>query len=68
MTARRAAIVMSDVYQLATGKALRPEEAVEYLRDPRAFCHLIEASGALDDPLRRAALEKLIQEEVPDGV
>jgi hypothetical protein len=68
MTARRAAIVMSDIYRLATGNALQPDDAIRYLRDPKTFCHLVESSGVLEDPLRRAALVKAIQKEEPDGL
>jgi hypothetical protein len=68
MTARRVAIVMSDVYRLATGNALRPEDAVVYIRDPKAFREVVEASGVLDDAPKRSAIEKLIEGEVSDGV
>lgn len=67
MTARRGAIVMSDIYRLATGNALQPDDAVGYLRDPKEFCHLVESSGVLKDPVRRAALLKAIHEEETDG-
>ena len=67
MTAQRLAIVMSEVYWVATGDALRPEDAVGYLRDPKAFCHLVESSGVLKDPVRRAALLKAIHKEETDG-
>lgn len=67
MTARRTAIVMSEVYRLANGHALPPEDAFGYLRDPKTFCHLVESSGALGDQIRRVALEKAIQKEEPDG-
>lgn len=68
MTARRMAIVMSDVYRVATGRTLQPEDAVGYLRDPKAFCQLLKSSGALEDPVRRVALVKAIQKEETDGV
>ena len=68
MTARRAAIVMSDIYRLATGNALQPDDAIRYLRDPKAFCHLVESSGGLEDPVRRAALVKAIEKEETNGV
>jgi hypothetical protein len=68
MTVRRVAILMSEVYRLATDNALRPEDAVGYLRDPRTFCHLVESSGALEDPIRRAALMKAIHREEIDGL
>jgi hypothetical protein len=60
MTARYVAIVMSDVYWVATGNALPPEDAVEYLRDPKVFRQLVESSGILEDPVRRAALVNAI--------
>ena len=68
MTARQAAVVMSDVYLVATGNALRPEDAIGYLHDPKAFRQLVESSGALEDPVRRAALVKAIQTEETDGL
>ncbi len=68
MTVRRAAIVVSDVYRLSTGNALRPEDAVGYLRDPKAFCQLVESSGVLKDPVRCEALVKAIHEEETDGL
>ena len=54
--------------RLATGNALQPEDAVQYLRDPKAFCRLIKSSGALDEPRRRAALEQLMVKEKRNGL
>jgi len=68
MTEQSVAVVMSEAYRLATGNALQPEDALEYLRDPRAFCRLIKSSGALDDPRRRTALERLIVKEKRNGL
>lgn len=68
MTEQSIAVVMSEAYRLATGKALQPEDALEYLRDPRVFCRLIESSGALDDPRRCTALEQLIVKEKRNGL
>lgn len=65
---RSVAAVMSEAYRLAMGKELPPEKAIHFLRDPKAFCHVIRSSGALNDPTRRAELEKLLREEEPDGV
>ncbi len=68
MSSRSIAAVMSEAYRLAMGGALPPEKAVQFLRDPEAFCDVIRSSGALYDPTRRADLEKLLREEAPDGV
>ncbi len=68
MTGRSVAVVMSEAYSLITDDPLQPADAVGYLRDPKAFCRLIESSGALDDPIRRAVLEQLVLKEESDGV
>ena len=68
MSSRSVATVMAEAYRLAIGKELPPEKAVQFLRDPKAFCDVIRSSGALNDPTRRAELEKLLCEEEPDGV
>lgn len=68
MSSRRVATVMAEAYRLAIGKELPPEKAVHFLRDPKAFCDVIRSSGALNDPTRRAELERLLREEASDGV
>ena len=68
MKTRCVSEVMAEAYRLATDAPLRPEDAVKYLRDPKAFCRLLESSGALDDPVRRAGLEQLLLKEESDGV
>lgn len=59
---------MSEAYRLATGDRLEPKEAIEYLRDPKLLCRLIESSGTLTDPVRRAALEQLVLKRDHNGV
>lgn len=68
MSLRSVAVAMSEIYRIAMDEALPPEKAVQFFRDPKAFCDVIYSSGALNDPIRRAALEKLLREEEPDGV
>lgn len=68
MSSRSVAVVISEAYRVAMGKTLPSQEAIRFLRDPKAFCDVIRSSGALNDPTRRAELEKLLREEEPDGV
>lgn len=65
---RHAVEVMKNAHRIATGMELSAEEAIRYFRDPKAFSHVIELSGALNDPVRRKAIERLIQKGATNGV
>lgn len=64
----RIVAVIEAVHRIATGTVLSEEAARHYFRDPTALTRLIKRSGALDSPLKRAALKQLLEEEVPHGV
>ena len=65
---RHAVQLMKRLHEIATGRAPSAEDAIFYFRDPKEFSRVIQSSGALDDPIRRKAMEKLIQKGAVHGV
>ncbi|MGA2877625.1 MAG: hypothetical protein ABSG13_01610 [Bryobacteraceae bacterium] len=65
---RQAVEGMKAVHRIATGMELSAEDAIRYFRDPNAFSRLVESSNALNDPIRRKAIERLIQKGATNGV
>jgi hypothetical protein len=54
--------LFSDVHELATGRELQIEEAVNYFGYPTRLASVVEHSGILDDPARRHTFELLLSE------
>lgn len=54
--------LFAEVHELATGRDLQIEDAMNYFGDPRRLASVVEQSGILDDPAKRRQLETLIGE------
>jgi hypothetical protein len=50
------------VHELATGRDLQMEDAVNYFGDPKRLASVVERSGILDNPAKRRKLEMLLSE------
>lgn len=59
---RRLWSLFARVHELATGRELEIDEAVNYFGDPRRLSSVVEQSGILNDPEKRQALEVLLAE------
>ena len=55
--------VMRALHRIATGEELRIEQAGKYFSNPRALVEVVRSSGALRDPWRAAAIERLLNDD-----
>jgi len=53
---------LADVHQLATGRELQLNDALDYFGDPRRLASVVARSGILADLSRRRKLEALLSE------
>lgn len=57
---------LREAHLIATGNMITGQEAMAYFRNPKLLAQAIEASGVLDDPEKRLALERLLSRASPE--
>ena len=62
-TTRRIWKVMSALHRIATGEELTMEQAGEYFSNPKRLVEVVRSSGALKDPQKAAAIDRLLDDD-----
>jgi hypothetical protein len=55
--------VMSALNRIATGEELTTEQAGEYFSNPQSLVEVFRSSGALKDPQKAAAIDRLSNDD-----
>ena len=55
--------VMSALHRIATGEEPTTEQAGEYFSDPKRLVEVVRSSGALKDPQKATAIDRLLNDD-----